>query len=106
MLFKGKAFGFDSVSINSNASVDTKAANAMAARTLVETWYDAHAEAEEHRLDDGLGRLEFEVTMRVVESCIASLQLESASARILDIGGGPGRYGRQAPIHLSHKNQA
>ena len=64
----------------------------MASRTLVETWYDAHAEVEEHRLDEG--RLEFEVTMRVIKSCTTSLELERA--KILDIGGGPGRYGRIA----------
>ncbi|KAK1976999.1 S-adenosyl-L-methionine-dependent methyltransferase [Colletotrichum cereale] len=57
-------------------------------RSLVETWYDSRAEVEERRLDEG--RLEFEVTMRVIRSCIASLQLENV--RILDIGGGPGRY--------------
>ncbi|KAM6514359.1 hypothetical protein FALCPG4_015508 [Fusarium falciforme] len=60
----------------------------MASRTLVETWYDAHAEVEEHRLDEG--RLEFEVTMRVIKSCTTSLELERA--KVLDIGGGPGRY--------------
>ncbi|KAH7067976.1 S-adenosyl-L-methionine-dependent methyltransferase [Paraphoma chrysanthemicola] len=61
----------------------------MTARSnVVETWYDAHAEAEETRLDEG--RLEFEVTMRVIESCLSKLQLEKA--KILDNGGGPGRY--------------
>jgi len=64
----------------------------MAGRTLVESWYDAHAEMEEHRLDEG--RLEFEVTMRVIGSCISSLKLDKV--KILDIGGGPGKYGKQS----------
>lgn len=61
----------------------------MAGKTLVEKWYDAHAKAEEHRLDEG--RLEFEVTKRVINSCLSTLGLQRA--KILDIGGGPGRYG-------------
>ncbi|KAF3038977.1 hypothetical protein E8E12_002657 [Didymella heteroderae] len=48
-----------------------------------------HGEAcEEHRLDEG--RLEFEVTKRVISSCIADLGHEKV--KILDVGGGPGRY--------------
>jgi len=65
---------------------------AARARTRVETWYDGHTELEEHRLDDC--RLEFEVTMRVISSCIANLKLDRVE--ILDIGGGPGRYGKMA----------
>jgi S-adenosylmethionine-dependent methyltransferase len=64
----------------------------MTTKTLVEGWYDAHAESEEHRLDDG--RLEFEVTKRVIGGCIT--QLGRGGLRILDIGGGPGRYGEYA----------
>jgi S-adenosylmethionine-dependent methyltransferase len=58
-------------------------------RTLVEKWYDANARCEEHRLDEG--RLEFEVTKRVISSCIAGLGQKVV--KILDVGGGPGRYG-------------
>lgn len=61
----------------------------MATKALVEDWYDAHAEAEEHRLDDA--RLEFEVTKRVISDCIISLGVKEAN--VIDIGGGPGRYG-------------
>jgi S-adenosylmethionine-dependent methyltransferase len=61
----------------------------MAGKTLVEKWYDAHAEIEEHRLDEG--RLEFEVTMWIINSCLSKLR--SHRANILDLGGGPGRYG-------------
>ncbi|EUC44490.1 hypothetical protein COCMIDRAFT_98060 [Bipolaris oryzae ATCC 44560] len=60
----------------------------MTEKTLVEKWYDAHAEAEEHRLDEG--RLEFEVTKRITNSCLSTLGLHRAN--ILDVGGGPGRY--------------
>jgi S-adenosylmethionine-dependent methyltransferase len=66
----------------------------MAEKTLVESWYDRNAEMEEHRLDSG--RLEFEVTLRVIKSCIAELNLKRA--HVLDIGGGPGRYGRTTQI--------
>jgi S-adenosylmethionine-dependent methyltransferase len=62
----------------------------MTTKTLVEGWYDAHAESEEHRLDDG--RLEFEVTKRVIGGCITNLG--RGGLRILDIGGGPGKYGK------------
>lgn len=61
----------------------------MEGKTLVEKWYDAHAEVEEHRLDEG--RLEFEVTKRTIDSCLSTLGLHQA--KILDVGGGPGRYG-------------
>jgi S-adenosylmethionine-dependent methyltransferase len=56
---------------------------------LVESWYDARAELEEHRLDEG--RLEFEVTMRTIESLLSEPGL--GQAKVLDIGGGPGKYG-------------
>ncbi|XP_014553276.1 hypothetical protein COCVIDRAFT_108130 [Bipolaris victoriae FI3] len=80
----------------------------MEGKTLVEKWYDAHAKAEEHRLDEG--RLEFEVTKRVINSCLSTLGLRRA--KILDIGGGPGRYaitlanqGHQVTLNdLSEKN--
>lgn len=61
----------------------------MAENDLVERWYDAHAEVEEHRLDEG--RLEFEVTKRIINSCLSQLHL--LRANILDVGGGSGRYG-------------
>lgn len=64
----------------------------MIDQSKVEAWYDTNAELEERRLDEG--RLEFDVTMRVIQSCISKLQLREA--RILDVGGGPGRYGRLA----------
>jgi S-adenosylmethionine-dependent methyltransferase len=62
----------------------------MTTKTLVEGWYDAHAASEEHRLDDG--RLEFEVTKRVIGDCIT--KLGRPGLKILDIGGGPGKYGK------------
>lgn len=68
----------------------------MAEKTLVEKWYDARAEIEEHRLDEG--RLEFEVTKRISNSCLSKLNLHRAN--ILDIGGGPGRYGLAQPIPI------
>jgi S-adenosylmethionine-dependent methyltransferase len=64
----------------------------MTTNTLVGDWYDAHAESEEHRLDDG--RLEFEVTKRVIGGCIT--ELGRVGLKILDVGGGPGRYGKIA----------
>jgi S-adenosylmethionine-dependent methyltransferase len=63
-----------------------------AERNLVESWYDARAEVEEHRLDEG--RLEFEVTMRTIESLLSELGL--SQAKVLDNGGGPGKYGLSA----------
>lgn len=63
----------------------------MSSKTLVEKWYDANAINELHRLDDG--RLEFEVTKRIIGSCIAALGQKEA--KILDVGGGPGRYGME-----------
>lgn len=62
----------------------------MTSKTIVESWYDENAELEQRRLENG--RLEFEVTMRIVNECIATMALEQA--RVLDIGGGPGKYGR------------
>lgn len=61
----------------------------MATKALVEDYYDAHAEAEEARLNEA--RLEYEVTKRITSNCITSLGVQHA--RIIDIGGGPGRYG-------------
>lgn len=69
----------------------------MAGKTLVEKWYDARAEVEEHRLDEG--RLEFEVTKSVINSCLSTLCLRRAN--ILDVGGGPGRYGLHTYYELS-----
>lgn len=63
----------------------------METTNLVEQWYDDHAEMEEHRLDEG--RLEFEVTMRIIKSCLEKLEVDKL--RVLDVGGGPGRYGIQ-----------
>ncbi|PVI03064.1 S-adenosyl-L-methionine-dependent methyltransferase [Periconia macrospinosa] len=60
----------------------------MATKNKVESWYDARAVMEEHRLDEG--RLEFEVTLRVIKSCIEEKGVQEA--KILDVGGGPGRY--------------
>lgn len=60
----------------------------MEGKTLVEKWYDAHTEVEEHRLDEG--RLELEVTKRTIDSCLSMLGLYKAN--ILVVGGGPGRY--------------
>lgn len=61
----------------------------MSNKTLVEKWYDANARCEEHRLDESC--LEFEITKRVISNCIA--ELGQKVVKILDIGGGPGRYG-------------
>jgi predicted TPR repeat methyltransferase len=71
----------------------------MAPKTLVEKWYDARAEIEEHRLD--AGRLEFEVTMHIIHSCLSTLDLRRP-ANILDIGGGPGRYGMYCTHTQTH----
>lgn len=68
----------------------------MAMKTLVEDWYDAHANAEEHRLDEA--RLEFEVTKRIIGGCIDELGNKQAS--IIDVGGGPGRYGTSKRKHI------
>lgn len=63
----------------------------MSNKTLVEKWYDANARSEEHRLDGG--RLEFEVTKRVISNCITNLGQEIV--KILGVDGGPGRYGTE-----------
>lgn len=63
----------------------------MPNKTLVKKWYDANARCEEHRLDEG--RLEFEVTKRVISNCITYLGKEKV--KILDVGGGPGIYGTE-----------
>jgi ubiquinone/menaquinone biosynthesis C-methylase UbiE len=51
----------------------------------VEHFYDEHAEYEWNRL--ARHRMEFEVTLRAMAE-----YLPPAPARVLDIGGGPGRY--------------
>lgn len=53
--------------------------------TNVERYYDADAEKEWVRLDRD--RVEFAVTLRAFDE-----YLPAAPARVLDIGGGPGRY--------------
>ena len=53
--------------------------------TNVEQYYDADAEKEWVRLDRD--RVEFAVTLRAFDE-----YLPAAPARVLDIGGGPGRY--------------
>lgn len=53
--------------------------------TDVERYYDAHPEREWGRLDRD--RVEFAVTLRALDE-----YLPPAPARVLDIGGGPGRY--------------
>lgn len=53
--------------------------------TNVERYYDSDAEKEWVRLDRD--RVEFAVTLRAFDE-----YLPSAPARVLDIGGGPGRY--------------
>lgn len=65
----------------------------MSPKSVAEGFYDNNALTEEHRLDDA--RLEFEVTKRAISSCIALLGIPRAD--IVDIGGGPGRYGTSAP---------
>jgi S-adenosylmethionine-dependent methyltransferase len=61
----------------------------MATKALVEDYYDTHASVEEARLNEA--RLEYEVTKRIISTCITSLGVQHAN--IIDIGGGPGRYG-------------
>lgn len=58
-------------------------------RNAVEEYYDGQAEAEWNRLTRH--RLEFEITRRALEEYIAP------GSRVLDVGGGPGRYS----IHLT-----
>jgi 2-polyprenyl-3-methyl-5-hydroxy-6-metoxy-1,4-benzoquinol methylase len=53
--------------------------------TDVERYNDAHPEREWGRLDRD--RVEFAVTLRALDE-----YLPPAPARVLDIGGGPGRY--------------
>src|SRR4051794_9240493 len=48
------------------------------------------AGAERPRLDDGVGRLEFARTQALLRRL-----LPPTPARILDVGGGPGRYSEQ-----------
>lgn len=69
----------------------------MATKALVEDYYDAHAEAEQRRLDEA--RLEYEVTKRIIRNCITSLGVQHAN--IIDIGGGPGRYGTKSHQHTT-----
>jgi S-adenosylmethionine-dependent methyltransferase len=58
----------------------------------VQTFYDQHAEAEWTRLDRH--RTEFAVTLRALREF-----LPPSPARILDIGGGPGRYAIALTLH-------
>jgi S-adenosylmethionine-dependent methyltransferase len=69
----------------------------MSTKALVEDYYDAHAEAEQRRLDEA--RLEYEVTKRIISTCITSLGVQNAN--IIDIGGGPGRYGTKVHQHTT-----
>jgi len=66
----------------------------MTIKNIVESWYDECAAIEEHRLDEC--RVEFEVTLRVIKFYIQSMGLQEA--KILDVGGGPGRYGITSPL--------
>jgi S-adenosylmethionine-dependent methyltransferase len=58
--------------------------------TIVETYYDQNAQEEWNRLDRH--KVEFQLTMRALFEF-----LPAAPAKLIDIGGGPGRYA----IHLA-----
>lgn len=63
--------------------------------SLVRTFYEANAEREAGRLD--LHRTELAVTMRALVD-----HLPPAPARVIDVGGGPGRYA----LELAHRGYA
>lgn len=59
----------------------------------VSEWYDANAENEHDRLQH-FG-LEYALSLRAINQCIASIQSQQQPPRplkILDLGGGTGRY--------------
>ncbi len=60
---------------------------AIRSRLSVREFYDLMAEAEASRLGEGLGRLEFERTRRLLERFLPPPPVE-----VLDVGGGPGAY--------------
>jgi S-adenosylmethionine-dependent methyltransferase len=60
--------------------------------TIVETYYDQNAQEEWNRLDRH--KVEFQLTMRALSEF-----LPAAPAKLIEIGGGPGRYA----IHLAQR---
>ena len=67
----------------------------MTDTTAVGQWYDANAEREHERL--GQFSMEFALSMRAIQRCIDTIRQErygglSALLKILDLGGGTGRY--------------
>src|SRR5688572_6419169 len=52
----------------------------------VRQYYDSTVEREWRRLDQPLGRVEFESTLRLIRSYFPE------SGRVIDVGSGPGRY--------------
>lgn len=60
---------------------------------VVAEWYNQNAALEHNRLN--ACRLEFSVSLRVIDQCVEQLrQRDGQPLRILDLGGGTGRYGK------------
>lgn len=64
----------------------------MTDTSVVGKWYDQNAILEHNRLMTSC--IEYSITMRVIKQCLLELATSSGKPiRILDLGGGTGRYG-------------
>lgn len=64
-------------------------------RAAPSAFYDAYGEREWERLDrDFFHRLEWESTVEQLEAHLPAADGEGGTRRVLDVGGGPGRYSR------------
>lgn len=71
----------------------------MTDTSVVGKWYDQNAILEHNRLMTSC--IEYSITMRVIKQCLLELATSSGKPiRILDLGGGTGRYG-MAPFFSS-----
>lgn len=64
----------------------------MTDTSIVGKWYNQNASLEHNRLVNS--RIEYSITMRAIKQCLDELATTSRNQiRILDLGGGTGRYG-------------
>lgn len=72
---------------------------------VVAEWYNQNAALEHNRLN--ACRLEFSVSLRVIDQCLGQLrQRRDQPLKILDLGGGTGRYGKPMLLPMINPSEA
>ncbi|PIG82484.1 hypothetical protein AARAC_005799 [Aspergillus arachidicola] len=72
---------------------------------VVAEWYNQNAALEHNRLN--ACRLEFSVSLRVIDQCLGQLRQRSDQPlKILDLGGGTGRYGKPMLLPMINLSEA